>query len=79
MNSSTPTQNATGWPSQNGCISAEPDCATEVISEKFIVPLYWNSRNIPSRKPKSPMRLVMNAFLPASALALSVYQKPMSR
>ena len=37
------------------------------------------SRNIPKRKPKSPMRLVMKAFLPASALAFSEYQKPMSR
>ena len=28
------------------------------------------SRNIAIRKPKSPIRLTMNAFLPASALAL---------
>ena len=62
-----------------GYMEHEPDCATEVISVKLMVPLYWNSRNIPSKNPKSPMRLVMNAFLPALALALSVYQKPMSR
>ena len=37
------------------------------------------SRNIATRKPKSPMRFTMNAFLPASALALSLNQKPISR
>ena len=36
-------------------------------------------RNIATRNPKSPMRLTMNAFLPASALTLSLNQKPMSR
>ena len=33
------------------------------------VPKPWKSRNMPSRKPASPMRLVTNAFLPALALA----------
>ena len=42
-------------------------------------PMLANSRNIATRRPKSPMRLTMNAFLPASAFALSVNQKPMSR
>ena len=43
------------------------------------VPVYWNIRNIASRKPKSPIRLVMNAFLPASAFAVPEYQKPIKR
>ena len=43
------------------------------------VPTAWKSRNMPSRKPASPMRLVMNAFLPARALARSSNQKPISR
>jgi hypothetical protein len=30
-------------------------------------------------KPKSPMRLTMNAFLPASAADFFLNQKPMSR
>ena len=34
---------------------------------------------MPSRKPKSPRRLVMKAFLPASAAAGLSNQKPMSR
>ena len=34
---------------------------------------------MPSRKPASPMRLVMNAFLPARALSGSSNQKPISR
>ena len=46
---------------------------------KLRVPVAWNSRNMPIRKPKSPMRLVMKAFLPASALAVVWYQKPISR
>ena len=35
--------------------------------------------NIPIRKPKSPIRLTMNAFLPATELAMSWYQNPISR
>ena len=34
---------------------------------------------MPSRKPKSPMRLTMNAFFPASAAEGFAYQNPMSR
>ena len=33
----------------------------------------------PTMKPKSPMRLTMKAFMPALALAWSLYQKPISR
>ncbi len=36
-------------------------------------------RNMPSRKPKSPMRLTTNAFLPAAALASLSNQKLISR
>ena len=38
-------------------------------------PKFQNIRNIAIRKPKSPILLTMNAFLPASALAFSVNQK----
>ena len=34
---------------------------------------------MPRPKPKSPTRLTMNAFLPASAADFRWYQKPMSR
>ena len=37
------------------------------------------SRNIASRKPTSPTRLVTNAFLPATAAALRSNQNEMSR
>ncbi len=43
------------------------------------VPNVAHSTNMPSRKPASPMRLVMNAFLPAAALTGSSNQKPISR
>ncbi len=32
-----------------------------------------------TRTPKSPIRFMMKAFFPASALALSLNQKPISR
>ena len=38
-----------------------------------------NRTNTPSRNPASPIRLTMNAFLPASAFSGSVYQNPISR
>ena len=38
-----------------------------------------NRKNRPVTKPKSPIRLTTNAFMPARALPKSVYQKPMSR
>ena len=46
---------------------------------KSSAPTLLNSRNIAMRKPKSPMRLTMNAFFPASAFSRSLNQKPMSR
>jgi hypothetical protein len=38
-----------------------------------------NRRNMPIRNAASPTRLAIIAFCPASALAMSVYQKPISR
>jgi hypothetical protein len=38
-----------------------------------------NSRNMASMKPQSPMRLVMKAFLPAVAFAMSVNQNAMRK
>jgi hypothetical protein len=43
------------------------------------VPRFAQRRNIATRKPKSPTRLTMNAFLPALALDSSENQKPISR
>ncbi len=43
------------------------------------VPTFQKSSIMATRKPKSPMRLTMNAFFPASALAFSLNQKPISR
>ena len=42
-------------------------------------PKVWKIRNIPSRKPASPMRLTMKAFLPASDALCFSNQNPMSR
>jgi hypothetical protein len=36
------------------------------------------AKNMATRKPQSPIRLVTNAFFPATALASSVNQKAMS-
>ena len=53
--------------------------AAWAISRKVRVPSAFQRMNIATRKPKSPIRLTMNAFLPASALAFSLNQKPISR
>ena len=37
-----------------------------------------NTKNMATRKPQSPMRLVTKAFLPATALGIWVNQKEMS-
>jgi hypothetical protein len=49
------------------------------IAWKSNVPNNPNNANIPSRNAKSPTRLTMNAFLPASPADFLVNQKPMSR
>ena len=46
---------------------------------KSSAPKARQTRNMAIMKPKSPIRFMMKAFLPASALALSLNQKPMSR
>jgi hypothetical protein len=43
------------------------------------VPKVTKISSIPRMKPKSPMRLTMNAFLPASEADCFLNQKPMSR
>jgi hypothetical protein len=53
--------------------------ASSAIRAKSRVPSSRHRRNIATRTPKSPIRFMMNAFLPASALALSLNQKPMRR
>src|SRR5579862_1127030 len=58
-------------------------CTCCAISRKTTEPcpasdIAQNSRNAPSVKPKSPMRLTMNALLPALAFAHSLYQKPIN-
>jgi len=72
MNSRMPTRLA----DTAGSVPPEKAALTWSISS---VPIAEYSTNMPSRKPASPMRLVMNAFLPASALARSSNQKPISR
>ena len=72
MKSSTPTRLA----DTAGITGALKASLTRSMSS---VPSVWYSRNMPSRKPASPMRLVMNAFLPAAALTGSSNQKPISR
>ena len=43
------------------------------------VPAAVTSSSMPRRNPKSPIRLTMNAFFPASAAAGRSYQNPISR
>ncbi len=43
------------------------------------MPIFWKIRNIANMKPKSPTRLVTNAFLPATAAELRSNQKEMRR
>ena len=51
------------WPMASG----GNGLAFENSATKSSVPNVRKSKNMPSMKPKSPMRLTMNAFLPASA------------
>ena len=53
--------------------------AAAITARKSSVPNVTKTRNIPARKPASPMRLTMNAFLPASEALCLWNQKPMSR
>ena len=58
-------------------VSTSP--ARSVTATKSNVPNARQRMNIATRKPKSPIRFMMKAFLPASALAFSVNQNPISR
>ena len=55
------------------------DATAAAMPWKSSVPNCVNSHNMPSRKPKSPIRFTTNAFLPASAAACFVNQNPISR
>ena len=61
-----------------GPANGSPDAAARTPL-KSKVPRLANIKNIATRNPKSPMRFTMNAFLPASAFAFSLNQKPISR
>ena len=64
--------NRTGAPTGSNDNAA---CAV-VKSRDYVVA---QMRKIATRKPKSPMRLTMKAFFPASAFAFSLNQNPISR
>src|SRR5439155_1624238 len=49
------------------------------ISRKSSVPKWTKASSTPRMKPKSPMRLTMNAFLPASEAVFFSYQNPINR
>ena len=53
--------------------------ARSAIVTKSSARRFHQMRNIASSTPKSPIRLTRKAFLPASALASSENQKPISR
>src|SRR3954466_2773965 len=53
--------------------------ALATIPVNVSVPKECQIMNIATRNPKSPIRLTMNAFLPASALTLSLNQNPINR
>ena len=59
--------------------SAYVPAASRAIPLNSSVPTLVQSMNMAIRKPTSPIRLTMKAFFPASALALSLNQKPISR
>ena len=52
------------------CANRERAASLAAISLKLSVPKLASRRKMPMRKPKSPMRLTMKAFLPASAAEL---------
>ena len=64
---------------QPGAAPASRPAANVLMVSKSSPPSSRNSRNMPSRKAKSPTRLTMNALLAAALFLRSVNQKPMSR
>src|SRR3954466_4329000 len=74
MNSSSVIQETV----PNASSGLTPDAA-RATSWKSTLPKRTNSSRTPSTNPKSPMRLTMKAFLPASEADFFWYQKPISR
>ena len=56
-----------------------PFCAAWIMADMSNVPVALNSMIMPMSKPTSPIRVVTNAFLAASAAGRRSYQNPMSR
>ncbi len=70
MNSSTPAKVASRSPPHiellyASTLVADISDAPSPLAQKSSVPTDQNSRQMPSRKAKSPMRLTMNALRPA--------------
>ena len=73
-----PTSNSTTM--ADAVPAATPlDSMSKKISPYWSDPKVKKARNMATRKPQSPTRLVTNAFLPAEALASSVNQNEISR
>jgi hypothetical protein len=64
-----------GWPTP----ACTPVTSASIDSRMFRVPVFSQIAMIPSAKPTSPTRFVMNAFLLASAALRLRYQNPISR
>src|SRR6476620_8163552 len=60
-------------------VSVGADATECAIRSKSSVPNRRNTPRTPRMNPKSPMRLTMNAFLPASDADFFWYQNPISR
>src|SRR5215831_17818642 len=60
------------------CVSTGSVATLDATPWKSSVPNCANSNNVPRMNAKSPMRLTMNAFLPASVADCFLYQKPTS-
>ena len=63
-------------------INAPPNGSAPAVAAtpvKSSVPRLAKIMNIATKNPKSPMRLTMNAFLPASAFAFSENQNPINK
>ena len=62
----------------HACSTGRSAAAAATV-RKSRLPKVVKIRNIPSRKPASPIRFTMKAFLPASLALCFSNQKPMSR
>ncbi len=60
-------------------VARSPWIAAPLTVAKLSEPTAPNVRNVPTMKPQSPTRLVMNAFFPAVAADSRVNQNEMSR